>query len=536
VLVLDYRRLGLVPSPWCGPWQHNRRRRQRERCGWLMLGPQGSALACRISSPSGRKSHRRAADDNRALAGIQGRYGPQRLGICLHRSTLVPRAASRPISNARAMARWLASRGRPHAKRQPPGPRPTLGQPQRSHCWTWVYYQKCLHHAPMALVPLIIRWGADTSSDRLRQRARCTKCGHKGATLQSRTGCQIVPRFRTRRAVDHADQRAACRFLPPALLHRLIVLAGARARVGRLGVPIALGKEAEAVVAPVVARNGDTDRRPAHQEAALGLVAQQTEYWRHSLRRHLSNRACMCNLPLQCVLRQPQICSLRHNSCLRIHACSSPHSVHSAARRRVANVPKCWGMVILRTGFCAELGWGAIGPVRHHAKTRRPAPRKRGRTIVRSAILILFAILAFATTPARAQSTWFEMTMIRAICGSKTTPADNTDRLAKRLNLTDAQKAALKELSDASASADSSAKASLCADKPDLSTTPGRMAFAKKMAETRLAAMKAVEPKFQAFYDSLDAKQKNAFDTGGRIGGILTGWARNKGRDFLGLG
>ena len=86
--------------------------------------------------------------------------------------------------NARAMARWLASRGRPHAKRQPPGPRPTLAELQRSHCWTWVYCEKCLHHAPMALVPLIIRWGAETSSDRLRQRARCTKCGHKGATLQ----------------------------------------------------------------------------------------------------------------------------------------------------------------------------------------------------------------------------------------------------------------------------------------------------------------------------------------------------------------
>jgi len=86
--------------------------------------------------------------------------------------------------NARAMARWLASRGRPHAKRQPQGPRPTLAELQRSHCWTWVYCEKCLHHAPMALVPLIIRWGADTSSDRLRQCARCTKCGHKGATLQ----------------------------------------------------------------------------------------------------------------------------------------------------------------------------------------------------------------------------------------------------------------------------------------------------------------------------------------------------------------
>jgi hypothetical protein len=145
----------------------------------------------------------------------------------------------------------------------------------------------------------------------------------------------------------------------------------------------------------------------------------------------------------------------------------------------------------------------------------------QGRSIVRSAILIFLAIVAIAATPARAQSTWLETTMIRAICSSKTTPAADTDRLAKRLNLTDIQRAALKDLTDASASADSSAKASLCADKPDLSTTPGRMAFAEKTAETRLAALKEVEPKLQAFYDSLDPKQKKAFDTGGRIGGIF---------------
>src|SRR6516225_7181755 len=64
----------------------------------------------------------------------------------------------------------------------------------------------------------------------------------------------------------------ACRVLPPALLHRLIVLAGARTR-SRLGVPISLEKEAEAVVA----RNGDIDRRPAHQEAALGLVVEHRD-------------------------------------------------------------------------------------------------------------------------------------------------------------------------------------------------------------------------------------------------------------------
>src|SRR4029077_18751796 len=71
---------------------------------------------------------------------------------------------------------------------------------------------------------------------------------------------------------DHAAY-AACRVLPPALLHRLIVLARARTHVRWLRVPIALEKEAEPVVAPVVAaRNGDTNRRPAHQEAVVAPV------------------------------------------------------------------------------------------------------------------------------------------------------------------------------------------------------------------------------------------------------------------------
>jgi len=145
---------------------------------------------------------------------------------------------------------------------------------------------------------------------------------------------------------------------------------------------------------------------------------------------------------------------------------------------------------------------------------------------MRSAILIFLAILTFATTPARAQGTWLERRMISGICSSEATPVVSTDRLASRLNLTNPQKAALKDLADASASADASAKKSLCADKPDFSTTPGRIAFAEKMAETRLAGLKEVEPKLQAFYDSLDAKQKKAFDTGGRIGGIFDWWGK----------
>src|SRR5438067_1307263 len=99
-------------------------------------------------------------------------------------------------------------------------------------------------------------------------------------------------------------------------------------------------------------------------------------------------------------------------------------------------------------------------------------------------------------------------------------------KVCRRLNLTAAQKSALKELTDAFASADASAKKSLCTDKPDLSTTPGRMAFAATMAEIRLAGLKAIEPKLQAFYDTLNARQKRAFDTGGRIGGIFNWWGK----------
>jgi hypothetical protein len=135
------------------------------------------------------------------------------------------------------------------------------------------------------------------------------------------------------------------------------------------------------------------------------------------------------------------------------------------------------------------------------------------------------AALAIGATPAHAQ-TWLQSRMIGAMCSSKATPADSSDRLAKRLNLTDAQKAALKDFVDASAAALASTKTALCTDKPDLSTSPARLAFGEKLMETQLASLKAVEPKLQAFYDTLDAKQKTAFDTGGRVGGMFDWWGK----------
>jgi hypothetical protein len=133
--------------------------------------------------------------------------------------------------------------------------------------------------------------------------------------------------------------------------------------------------------------------------------------------------------------------------------------------------------------------------------------------------------LTLATTPANAQN-WLASKMIEQMCSGKAPAGEDTDRLAKRLNLTDAQKAALKELSDASAASAASAKTALCDTKPDLTTSPGRLAFSEKMSQAQLDGLKAIEPKLQAFYASLDDKQKRAFDTGGRVGGLLSWFGR----------
>jgi hypothetical protein len=98
------------------------------------------------------------------------------------RCRYVRRMSGEPANfNLLDLAYW-ESRRRP--QRRPSGPRPTLGQLQRLHPWCWLHCERCQHKAPMAFAPLVIRWGADTSSDQLRRCARCTRCGNKGATLQ----------------------------------------------------------------------------------------------------------------------------------------------------------------------------------------------------------------------------------------------------------------------------------------------------------------------------------------------------------------
>ena len=67
--------------------------------------------------------------------------------------------------------------------RQAVPPVPTLGQLLRQPYWCWLCCS-CGHRVAVALVPFVIRWGADASSDTLRQHAQCSACGRRGATLQ----------------------------------------------------------------------------------------------------------------------------------------------------------------------------------------------------------------------------------------------------------------------------------------------------------------------------------------------------------------
>jgi hypothetical protein len=55
----------------------------------------------------------------------------------------------------------------------------------------------------MAFAPLIIRWGPDTSSDRLRQAARCTQCGGKGAMLMHPSYVDAILPFQPFPAKQH---------------------------------------------------------------------------------------------------------------------------------------------------------------------------------------------------------------------------------------------------------------------------------------------------------------------------------------------
>lgn len=104
--------------------------------------------------------------------------------------------------------------------------------------------------------------------------------------------------------------------------------------------------------------------------------------------------------------------------------------------------------------------------------------------------------------------------MLGRLCNPTTPPfpADKVaERLTELLKLTDAQKPALKDLEDSVAKAINDTK-SLCQEKPDMASLPGRAAFAAKRMSVMAAAITSVQPKLEAFYNTLDDKQKAEFN------------------------
>eukprot|EP01037_Dinobryon_pediforme_P013824 gene13824-13939_t len=91
-------------------------------------------------------------------------------------------------------------------------------------------------------------------------------------------------------------------------------------------------------------------------------------------------------------------------------------------------------------------------------------------------------------------------------------PAKMAERMTKKLSLTDAQKPLFADFHAAMTKSREDAKASICGDKPDFATAPGRAAFGIKSLEVHLTGMKAVQPKLEAFYASLTDAQKKMFD------------------------
>ncbi len=89
---------------------------------------------------------------------------------------------------------------------------------------------------------------------------------------------------------------------------------------------------------------------------------------------------------------------------------------------------------------------------------------------------------------------------------------DHTEHLATMLELNPTQVAALKDIGDTRMKEASDFRNSICAHKPDLSTFPKRLDFRVQMMQHRTDEFKTEAGKLSAFYDSLDAKQKAAFE------------------------
>lgn len=129
------------------------------------------------------------------------------------------------------------------------------------------------------------------------------------------------------------------------------------------------------------------------------------------------------------------------------------------------------------------------------------------------------SVAALAIAPARAEPAPGPQAHIERMCADQNFAerlakgqARRAEHLTEALKLTDAQKAALKDLQTVEAKNRADGRAALCAAKPDLSSFEKRLAFRQASLQRRLDGLKAADPKLIAFYQSLDAAQKTKFE------------------------
>ena len=132
-----------------------------------------------------------------------------------------------------------------------------------------------------------------------------------------------------------------------------------------------------------------------------------------------------------------------------------------------------------------------------------------------SALIVAATLLGGTALQAQAAEGGHTSGMFERLCSKQNDEARHRkigQRLAERLKLSDAQKAAYDEFQQARLKSIDDTKSRLCAKEPDLSSFEERLNFRQTFLEARLDAMKAENPKLIAFYNSLDDKQKRKFD------------------------
>jgi hypothetical protein len=97
---------------------------------------------------------------------VRDECGPLKVGphCWSHRRGQHSKLPVTPLDRSRSCGRTLDMRQL--------GPRPTLGELQRSTAWVWLWCERCQYHAPFACAVAVIRWGPNASTDKLRVGAR----------------------------------------------------------------------------------------------------------------------------------------------------------------------------------------------------------------------------------------------------------------------------------------------------------------------------------------------------------------------------